>query len=186
MKRDWLLLVLLLVLILAGGGIFVYEKFKSRADFLRAILPDAKRLEDLTGIKTKITLTQAAYESGSGNSDLVRASHNLFGIKAGSSWKGALAPPTLTHEEKNGVSVPVKATDRQEMFRAYPSFYDSMLDWSSLLARIYPQAYAAAKAGDLQAFARGLQNGKYGPYATKSSYSLELVQTGQSIEGIAV
>lgn len=186
MNRNAAIWVVLLVLLIAGGGgIFVYERYKSRTDFLKIILPDAKRLEDATGIKTTITLTQAGLESGSG-SELAQKYHNLFGMKAGVSWKGPVIALT-TKEEVNGAKITVKAqqADRANSFRVYPTYYDSMLDWASLLARLYPAAYQAAQRGDIKAFASGLQNGKLGAYATDSSYPAQLVSIFQAVQGIA-
>lgn len=185
MKNSTLWILLVLVLILGSGGIFVYEKFKSRTDFLKTLLPDAKRLETDTGIKSAITLTQAGLESGAG-SELAQKYHNLFGMKAGVTWKGPVIALT-TLEEVNGQKISVKATqaDRANSFRVYATNYDSMLDWASLLARLYPDAYQAAKKGDIKAFAAGLQNGKLGAYATDSSYPMQLASIFQTVQGIA-
>jgi peptidoglycan hydrolase FlgJ len=186
MKRDTLIIVVLLIALLAvGGGVFVYEKYKSRSDFMKAILPDAKRLEDATGIKAAITLTQAGLESGAG-SQLAQQYHNLFGIKAGVTWKGPVISLKTT-EEVNGLKIAVQPDpkDRANSFRVYATYYDSMLDWASLLARLYPQAYAAGKAGDIKGFSDGLQNGKLGAYATDSSYPAQLAAIYPVAQGIA-
>lgn len=184
-KNSIIWIVLIAALVLGGGGIFVYEKFKSRTDFLKTLLPDAQRLEADTGIKASITLTQAGLESGAG-SELAQKYHNLFGMKAGVTWKGPVIALT-TQEEVNGQKITVKATqaDRANSFRVYATSYDSMLDWASLLARLYPDAYQAAKRGDIKAFAAGLQNGKLGAYATDSSYPAQLVSIFQAVQGIA-
>lgn len=189
MKRAWIILAILLLLLLAGGGgLLVYEKFKSRRDFLKAILPDARHLDDKLGIKAAITLTQAGLESGAG-SELALTYKNLFGIKAGSSWKGPVVNLSTT-EELNGVKVRVLASDpktRADYFRVYPTWFDSMLDWSSLLARLYPEAYQAAQTGDIARFARGLKNGRAGAYATDSTYGAQLANlfpTAQEIVSV--
>jgi len=180
MKRDTvILLALLVLLLLTGGGIFVYERFKSRKDFLDRIHPDAKRLQALTGIDPLVTLTQAAHESNFGNSELSAKYHNLFGIKAGSSWKGPTAD-LLTHEEVGGKQIPMR-----DRFRAYPSFYESLQDWAAFLATRYPQAYDAAKRGDLAGFGEGLKHGKYGAYATDSQYASKILSIGRIVEGVA-
>ena len=84
--------------------------------------------------------------------------------------------------------VPVQAdpADRINSFRVYSSYIESMQDWASLLARLYPQAYAAAKAGDIKAFAVGLQNGKLGAYATDSSYPAQLAAIFPTAQDVAV
>lgn len=170
------LIIALAILAVILGGSVVYEKFKTRSDFLRALLPDAKKLEELTGIKAAVTLTQAGLESGAG-SELAVKYKNLFGIKVGSSWTGGSVNMT-TKEEVAGYKVTIK-----DNFRVYPTWLDSMKDWASLLARLYPDAYAAAKKGDIKAFAEGLKHGKAGAYATDSRYPQLLAQVWQSIEG---
>lgn len=161
MKSDRLLWFLGIIIFLIAGGFFaVYVRYKSRRDFMESILADAQSLQSLTGIKVPIILTQAGLEAGDGNSDLVQKYHNIFGIKAGSSWTGPVAEPTTTHETVNGIKILVTETkDRRNMFRAYPTYYSAMQDWASLLARLYPDAYAAGKRGDIQGFAAGLNRG---------------------------
>lgn len=177
MEEIFVLLGILLV-----GGFFVVKTFKDRQDFYNTLLPDALQLEKETGIAHDITITQAAHETGfgmSGNTDLVLKYHNLFGIKPGSSWKGPVATFT-THETIGGKSVLL-----QDQFRAYNTFLDSMRDWASLLARLYPQALAAAQHNDIDGFAKGLQNGKAGAYATDPNYSVALVNVNNIVEGLA-
>jgi LysM repeat protein len=99
--------------------------------------------------------SQAALESRWGSTDL---GNNLFGIKAGSSWKG----PTVTAKTREivkGKPVTVKAK-----FRAYPSTEASIADRIAFMQRNYPEFNAAATVGDAL---EALKNGKYGSYYTE-------------------
>jgi len=182
MKDDTLVMLLLFGSVALVGGFFAVKTFKDRQDFYNQLLPYALQLEKETGIQTDITLTQAAHETGfgtSGNTDLVLKYHNLFGIKPGSTWTGPVATFT-THETINGKYLAV-----QDQFRSYPDFLSSMRDWAQLLIRLYPDAYRAAQAGDINAFAYGLQHGKAGAYATDPKYSVALLDVYSVVEGLA-
>ena len=54
--------------------------------------PAAQAAERATGVPAAFIVGQAALESGWGRKELVHpdgsTAHNLFGIKAGASWKG--------------------------------------------------------------------------------------------------
>ncbi|MBC7954897.1 MAG: glucosaminidase domain-containing protein, partial [Cytophagales bacterium] len=72
----------------------------------------AKAAEAVTGIPANFMVAQAAHESGWGRHEIKNTdgstSFNVFGIKAGSSWKGATTEVTTT-EVINGESRKVKA-----------------------------------------------------------------------------
>jgi flagellar protein FlgJ len=92
----------------------------------------AEEASRATGIPAKFMLGQAALESGWGKRVIKGSdgsnSHNLFGIKAGSDWKGKVAE-AVTTEYVNG-----KAQRKVERFRAYDSYADSFKDYAKLLA----------------------------------------------------
>jgi flagellar protein FlgJ len=120
-------------------------------------------------VDPRAIIAQAALETGWGSSqpaDNSGASHNLFGIKAGTSWRGASVASGTTEFEA-GV-----ATDRLERFRAYASAEDSVDDYVKLL-RDNPRYAAALNTGaDVHAFAAALQRGGY---ATDPHYASKLV-----------
>lgn len=152
-RRAWAIVGICAAAIL-GAVYLMQKKFRSRRDFLFALRPDALKLQALTGISYLITLGHASEESGDGSNTLTAQARNIFSIKAGSSWKG----PTF------------KLPADGQLYRSYPTFYDAMLDWASLLGRLYPEALAAAKAGNAAAYARALQRGKAGAYAEDPNY----------------
>lgn len=122
-----------------------------------------------TGIPAKFMLAQAALESGWGK-HVIRAqdgssSHNLFGIKAGSSWKGKTVD-AVTTEYVNGV-----ARKQTEKFRAYDSYADSFRDYAKLLSNNPRYEKVLANASDVQGFAQGLQRAGY---ATDPHYASKL------------
>ena len=163
---------------LLGGGIVLSRAFKTKKEFFDALAPEALKLESETGINPLITLTQAAHESGYGQSQLSLQFHNLFGIKAGGSWKGPIAY-LPTKEEIAGKIITVA-----DHFRAYPTYLASMRDWATLLVKLYPEAYKAAQRGDIKAFGAGLTQGKY-KYATDSQYPTKLARVYMELGDIA-
>jgi flagellar protein FlgJ len=139
--------------------------------FIRQHQAAAKAAEDTTGIPAHHILGQAALESGWGRRDIRMPdgspSHNLFGIKATSSWKGKVAEVTTT-EYIGGV--PRKVTAK---FRAYDSFEEAFKDHARLLTNSPRYSGTAAKADTPRAFALGLQQGGY---ATDPAYADKLTR----------
>ncbi|GAB2853733.1 flagellar assembly peptidoglycan hydrolase FlgJ [Pseudoduganella ginsengisoli] len=122
-----------------------------------------------TGIPAKFMLGQAALESGWGRREIKGRdgtnSHNLFGIKAGSDWKGKTVQ-TVTTEYVNGV-----AQRKVERFRAYDSYAESFKDYAKLLSSNPRYEKVLANAGDATKFAQGLQRAGY---ATDPNYAAKL------------
>ncbi len=148
-------------------------------DFIAKILPDAQAIERETGIPWHFAMTQAAHESGYGQSRLTKEANNLFGI-TGDSWKTQGKPvyeivTTEYDKDKQPYSV-------VRPFRYYASWEDSLRDWASLVVRRYPKALEAAKAKDFPAFAKALQEGGY---ATDPKYASKLDALNKRLEGLA-
>ena len=116
-------------------------------------------------------VAQAAHESGWGQHEIRNAdgsaSHNLFGIKAGAGWKGAVAEVTTT-EYVNGAAQKVTAK-----FRAYASYADSFNDYAKLMKDSPRYSPVLASAGSAQGFAQGLQ---HAGYATDPAYADKLTR----------
>lgn len=139
-------------------------------DFVNTLLPHVKIASQATGIPTQFMLAQAALESGWGKHEILHAdnrpSHNLFGIKAGSSWKGDVIEATTT-EYIDGT--PQK---RIERFRAYDSYADGLRDYANLL--LNNSRYAGVlNSQDSRNFAYGLQQAGY---ATDPRYAEKLIK----------
>jgi len=136
-------------------------------DFITRMRPHAEAAAAATGVPAEFILAHAALESGWGRHEIRdadgQASHNLFGIKAGRSWDGAVTE-TLTTEYRDGL--PVRLTQR---FRAYADYGSAFTDYANLLKARYG---ASLEAGaDAAAFARGLAAGGY---ATDPAYAGKL------------
>jgi flagellar protein FlgJ len=134
--------------------------------FLETLRPHAEAAAASTGVPADYILAHAALESGWGKREIATAdggsSHNLFGIKAGGNWKGAVAE-TLTTEYRQGV--PMKLT---QSFRAYPDYGSAFADYAGLLKARYADALASNDAGG---FAEGLATAGY---ATDPAYAGKL------------
>jgi peptidoglycan hydrolase FlgJ len=129
----------------------------------------AAQAERASGIPAAFMVAQAAHETGWGKKEIRMAdgsnSFNLFGIKAGADWKGAVARITTT-EVVNGE--PKKMV---QSFRAYASYEESFSDYARLMKTSPRYADVVANAGDAQRFAQGLQRAGY---ATDPAYADKL------------
>lgn len=147
--------------------------------FLDSIAPWAKEAADKLGVAPELVQAHAALESGWGQRpirDAVGASsHNLFGIKAGGSWDGAVSE-TATTEYVGGAAVRTSAR-----FRAYPDGASAFRDYAQLLLD-NPRYKGAIGAGsDANAFAQGLAKGGY---ATDPAYAAKLARLAGKLQGI--
>jgi flagellar protein FlgJ len=141
---------------------------KSHDEFVQAILPAATTAGRKLGVDPATIVAHAALETGWGKSVPVgadgRPSFNLFGIKAGGSWKGE-SVNSVTHEFQGGRMQEVVAG-----FRSYESPEHSLGDYVKLLQGSPRYAAALGTGGDVAAYARALQQGGYATdpdYATK-------------------
>ncbi|MDP1558079.1 MAG: flagellar assembly peptidoglycan hydrolase FlgJ [Nitrosomonas sp.] len=139
-------------------------------DFVSSVWSHAKIAEQTTGIPAHFMIAQAALESGWGKHEIKHAdnstSFNLFGIKAGKSWDGAVVK-VLTTEYINGV--PKKMV---EEFRAYNSYAESFQDYANLLLN-NPRYVNVLQSQDASVFANGLQRAGY---ATDPMYADKLIR----------
>ncbi len=136
--------------------------------FVAATLPHALAASRETGIPAHFLVAHAALETGWGKHEPRfadgRPSHNLFGIKAGGTWRGAVVEARTT-EYVNGA-----AESRVERFRAYGSPAESFRDYARLLAGS-PRYAGVLGSQDAATFARGLQRAGY---ATDPDYAAKL------------
>jgi peptidoglycan hydrolase FlgJ len=101
------------------------------AGFVQQHSEAARNAEAVTGIPASFMVSQAALETGWGRKEIKHQdgtpSHNLFGIKATPSWKGAVAEVATT-EYVDGKPQKVMAK-----FRAYGSYAESFSDYARLM-----------------------------------------------------
>lgn len=134
-----------------------------KRNFYKSILPATMQSYSETGVLPSLTLAQGAIESGWGESGLAKKYNNYFGMKAGKSWKGAVANLKTKEEYKAGS--PVTITDG---FRVYSSPSESVLDHGKLLTNPrYAEVINRSKALDAMG---AVQAVKDAGYATSSTY----------------
>lgn len=158
--------------VLDGSGALTDAQAGSpeRQAFLGQIAPWAEEASQQLGVAPDILAAHAALESGWGQRPLRAAdgssTHNLFGIKAGSSWRGGSAD-ALTTEYEDGVAL--KKTER---FRSYPDAASAFRDFAQLM-QTSPRYQGALNTGtDVRAYADALARGGY---ATDPNYADKLV-----------
>ena len=146
--------------------------------FLDQIAPWAREAGERLGVAPQLVSAHAALESGWGQRPLREAqgasTHNLFGIKAGSSWQGAVSDNATT-EFEHGTAV--KKTER---FRAYPDQAAAFRDYAQMLLDNPRYASAIGAGSDAGAFAQGLAKGGY---ATDPAYAAKLTKLAARLQG---
>jgi hypothetical protein len=112
-----------------------------------------------TGVPASITLAQGIHESGAGQSKLVLASNNHFGIKCKTNWTGE----SVRHDDDA----------KGECFRKYPKAEDSYRDHSDFLKNGQRYAFLfQLDPTDYKGWANGL---KQAGYATNPKYPQVLI-----------
>ena len=153
------------------GAEAVTDVGSRQAQFVRLHTESARSAEAQSGIPAGYMVAQAAHESGWGKREILnadgRTSHNLFGIKAGPGWKGAVAEITTT-EYIDGQPRKVVAK-----FRAYGSYAESFNDYARLMKESPRYSQVAANAGTPRGFSEGLQRAGY---ATDPAYADKLTR----------
>ncbi|WP_297572123.1 flagellar assembly peptidoglycan hydrolase FlgJ [uncultured Deefgea sp.] len=144
------------------------------ADFIKKISAAAQSTASTLGVAPHLLLAHAALETGWGKKTLNDAagndSFNLFGIKAGSSWKGKTVD-VLTTEFVDGA-----AQKRVEKFRAYDSYQDAFADYASVMKRRFGDALE--QGSDALGFGKALA--KEG-YATDPQYAQKFARVADSV-----
>lgn len=158
-----------------GAALEARERPAHVREFLARLEAPARAASAASGVPAELILAQAALETGWGRYQIPTAdggnSHNLFGIKAGSQWRGATTAVT-TSEYIDG-----REQKRVETFRAYPSYQASFTDYARLIGN-NPRYAGVVAAGDPVQAAHALQRGGY---ATDPAYADKLVAVMASI-----
>jgi flagellar protein FlgJ len=153
------------------GAEAVTDVTTRQAQFVRNHTEAAREAEAQSGIPASFMVAQAAHESGWGRREILNAdgssSHNLFGIKAGPGWRGAVAEVTTT-EYINGEPRKVVAK-----FRAYGSYAESFNDYAKLMKESPRYGQVVANASTPRGFSEGLQRAGY---ATDPAYADKLTR----------
>ncbi|MGQ3892626.1 flagellar assembly peptidoglycan hydrolase FlgJ [Legionella sp. CNM-4043-24] len=149
--------------------------FDTAADFVKGLWGHAREAAQLIGADPKILLAQAALETSWGKKIISQqdgqSTHNLFNIKAGSSWAKDSASVN-TVEEQDGVLVKENAR-----FRSYDSFQASFVDYTRFLQQNSRYSEALKNAPDAEKFIHSLQDASY---ATDHRYSDKVMEIYES------
>jgi flagellar protein FlgJ len=153
------------------------QAFRSADEFVATMLPMAQQAAERIGVDPRYLVAQAALETGWGKSVMRQqdgtSSHNLFGIKAGSSWKGAQAR-AITSEFRDGEMVKETAE-----FRSYDSYQDSFHDLVTLLQSNNRYQEVLKSADNPEQFVRELQKAGY---ATDPDYASKISQIARQMK----
>jgi flagellar protein FlgJ len=152
----------------------------SQQAFLDSIAPWAREAGEKLGVAPELVSAHAALESGWGQRPLANqggaSSNNLFGVKAGPGWNGAVAESATT-EYVQGAAIKTSAR-----FRAYPDQASAFRDYAQMLLE-NPRFRGALGAGnDAHAFAQGLAKGGY---ATDPNYAAKLQGVAARLQGVS-
>ncbi|MCB5187993.1 flagellar assembly peptidoglycan hydrolase FlgJ [Methylobacillus caricis] len=149
---------------------------RSAQEFMQQMTQHAEAASNDSGIPANLMLGQAALESGWGKRQIVgtdgTASNNLFGIKAGASWKGKTVE-AVTTEYINGM--PQK---RIEKFRAYDSYADSFRDFASMMQNNPRYQKVLANTDSAAGYAQAMQDAGY---ATDPKYASKLQRVIENV-----
>lgn len=142
----------------------------SPREFVERVWPHAVEAARQIGVPPHFLVAHAALETGWGQHEPRRhdgsPSYNLFGVKAGRSWRGEAVEATTT-EFVGGV-----AGESRERFRAYGSYAESFRDYAALLTS-RPRFSGVLGTSDGTDFARKLQQAGY---ATDPMYADKLAR----------
>ena len=146
--------------------------------FLESIAPWAQQAAQQLGVAPELVSAHAALESGWGQRPLRKSdgesSHNLFGIKAGGNWDGAVSESATT-EYVGGAAIRTR-----ERFRSYPDAGAAFRDYAQMLTDNPRYKSALGVGSDARAFAQGLARGGY---ATDPAYAAKLERLATKLQG---
>ncbi|UTV88272.1 flagellar assembly peptidoglycan hydrolase FlgJ [Cobetia amphilecti] len=137
--------------------------------FVAEFGPAAQAASRESGLPAELILAQAALETGWGqrriHTEAGTDSHNLFGIKVGSSWQGD-STTVLTTEYRDG-----RRMRLEDSFRVYPDQASALRDHAALLTGAQRYAHVT-QSPDAESAARALQEAGY---ATDPHYADKLI-----------
>jgi peptidoglycan hydrolase FlgJ len=145
--------------------------------FLESIAPWAQQAAQQLGVAPELVSAHAALESGWGQRPLRNSkgesTHNLFGIKAGGGWQGAVNESATT-EYVGGAAIRTR-----ERFRSYPDAGAAFRDYAQMLVDNPRYKGALGVGSDARAFAQGLARGGY---ATDPAYAAKLERLATKLQ----
>ncbi len=114
-------------------------------------------------IPASVTLAQAIFESGCGNSELAKRSNNHFGIKCHAEWSG----DTIVKDDDN----------YNECFRSYKTVKESYTDHSLFLkSRSRYRHLFRLRITDYRGWCKGLKNSGYATYVYYPEVLIKIIE----------
>jgi len=145
--------------------------FENASQFVKELLPMARKVAETIGVDPKLLVAQAALETGWGkfimHNQQGESSNNLFGIKSGAKWTGKSVNVNTLEVEK-GVFVKVK-----DDFRMYDNFEKSFSDYIDFLQKNPRYQSALDVVKDAKQFVQSLQQAGY---ATDPDYAKKILR----------
>jgi flagellar protein FlgJ len=143
---------------------------ESGREYVDRVWPHAAEAAKTLGVPAHFLVAHSALESGWGKHEIRlpdgSSSYNVFGIKAGSGWRGATVEVAST-EYEDGVARGVRDT-----FRVYGSYGEAFQDYARML-RDNPRFADVLGQRDGARFAQSLQRSGY---ATDPGYADKLTR----------
>ena len=150
-------------------------KWTNPKEFVEVIYPFAEKAAAKLGVSVNAVIAQAVLETGWGKKILEKSdgvtSHNLFGIKADSQWKGSETRNTTT-EYRNGI-----AAKEEAAFRSYSTVEDAFEDYVAFLEN--NPRYKSVVRNNIESKQWGYLLQKAG-YATDPNYGNKIAQIMES------
>lgn len=160
-----------------NGSTLLKHVFDTPEKFVKSMWSSAQKAAKLLGASPVVLIAQAALETNWGKKIIPHtdggSSHNLFSIKADSSWdKKTTTVNSL--EQQNDVMVKVKSK-----FRSYDSFAESFMDYVDFLKSNSRYNTALKKASNPKDFVRELQKAGYATDKNYASKILKMYSSGK-------
>ncbi len=143
-------------------GFHPTAKADNQSEFIRTYATSAQTLANQMNLYPSVMIAQMALESRYGTSGLTQSANNLFGVK-GTYGGNSIALKTQEQEGKKLITI----TDH---FRAYPSYWASMVDYSMIMQQRHFSGAWVSNTTSYQQATKALQ----GVYATDASYNKKL------------
>lgn len=146
------------------------------AEFVRRMLPHARRAAARLGVAPEVLVAQSALETGWGRHVMRdaegRSSHNMFGIKATGGWQGKQVRVS-TLEYRDGI-----AQRELAAFRGYPDPGASFADYARLVGEHPRYREALANADSPEGYLRALQDAGYATDPAYADKILSILERG--------
>lgn len=150
-------------------------KVVSKSKYVDKIFNSVNKINKENGYQlyNSVIIAQSVLETGWGQSKIMMKANALFGIKAGSGWKGKVYS-SYTNEVYDGVECTEYAT-----FRAYDNIEDSIEDYYKLIKNNYKKALNCDSQKEC---IEAIKNGGYATDPEYVSKIMSIINANEFIE----